>query len=285
MKTNRAKQIAKEAFDNLVKAVETGKSDKLVAYLKAMGQFHNYSLANAILISYQKPDANHVAGFRKWQKLGRHVKKGEHGLAIMAPIIRRKKKSNVDESQTEEEVLLTFKTAYVFDVSQTEGKSLPEFARVQGNPDEFTNRLKQMISGKGIKLEYCDRLGSAVGMSCGGVIRIKPGLSPAEEFSVLAHEAAHEILHRSENQAKNDRKVRETEAEAVAFVVAQAIGLDCNTAASDYIQLYDGKKDTLMESLTRIQQTASKIIEVIMAQGQGAEIAMTEAQPLAAEAA
>ena len=285
MKNNQAKTMAKEAFDKLIEAVASGKSEQLVAYLKAMGQFHNYSLANAILINFQKPDASQVAGFRKWQKMGRHVKKGEHGLAIMAPIIRRIKKVDKTEKTDKEDIVTMFKTAYVFDISQTEGKPLPKFAQVQGNPADYTHRLKQMIAGKGIKLEYSDRIGNALGMSLGGMIMIKPNLSPAEEFSVLCHELCHEIIHRDKTQVRNNRKVRETEAEAVAFVVSQAIGLDCNSAASDYIQLYNGEKKTLMESLTRIQQTASEIIEVIMAKDQNPEGTLEGTQPIVAAAA
>ena len=86
-------------------------------------------------------------------------------------------------------------------------------------------------------------------------------MKPAEEFSVLAHELAHEILHRGEPARALSRTVRETEAEAVAFVVCQAVGLDTNTAASDYIQLWDGNKDTLQASLDRIQRTAAEIID------------------------
>ena len=94
MKTNHARKVSEQAFNELVEAVESGKSQKLVEYLKAMGRFHNYSLGNAILIGFQKSDATHVAGFRTWQKLGRHVKKNEKGIAIMAPIVWRKKKSD-----------------------------------------------------------------------------------------------------------------------------------------------------------------------------------------------
>ena len=91
MKANHARKVSQQAFNELVEAVEAGKSQKLVEYLKAMGRFHNYSLGNAILIGFQKPDATNIAGFRTWQKLGRHVKKGEHGIAIMAPIVWRRK--------------------------------------------------------------------------------------------------------------------------------------------------------------------------------------------------
>jgi len=277
MKTNHAREVSKQAFNELVEAVEAGKSQKLVEYLKTMGRFHSYSLGNAIMIGFQKPDATHVAGFRTWQKLGRHVKKNEKGIAIMAPIVWCKKVTNTADKRNaqdhDEETTMAFKIAYVFDISQTDGKPLPEFARVNGDPSVYTERLREYITGRGIVLEYSDAIGSAEGVSAGGLIKLKKGLTVAEELSVLAHEAAHEILHRNKETMPKEKKVRETEAEAVAFFVCHGIGLDVNTASSDYIQLYNGDKETLMESLVRIQKTASEILEAVMDKDSGCETA------------
>ncbi len=268
MKTNQARKVSEQAFNELVEAVEAGKSETLVEYLKAMGKFHNYSLSNAILIGFQKPRATRVAGFRTWQKLGRHVKRNEKGIAIMAPIVWRKKVIHADEKnvqERDEETALAFKTAYVFDISQTDGKPLPDFARVNGDPGVYTERLREYVTSKGIKIEYSDTIGSAEGVSSGGLIRLKKGLSAGEELSVLVHELAHELLHKDRDNVPKDKKVRETEAEAVAFVVCNGIGLDTNSASSDYIQLYDGDKKTLMESLGRIQRTAAEILAAVTA--------------------
>lgn len=267
MKLNRqeVRRIARNAFNELMKSVEAGKSETLKKYLKAMARFHRYSLGNAILISCQKPDATHVAGFRAWQKLGRHVRKGEHGIAIMAPIVyRREPASNSEVSgQDEYEIVTAFKSAYVFDISQTDGRPLPEFAHVQGDPDRFLSRLKQYVAEKGIRLEKSQCLTTAEGISTGGTILLKQNLAPAEEFSVLCHETAHEILHHGAEVRSEEKKVRETEAEAVAFVVCHGIGLDVNSSSCDYIQLYDGDKETLLQSLGRIQQTAAEILGAI----------------------
>lgn len=216
MKTNQARRISVQAFDTLFKAVEAGKSETLVEYLKAMGRFHNYSLANAMLIQYQKSKATRVAGYRNWQKLGRFVKKGEQGIAIMAPIIWRKRNK---EENTDEEKILAFKTAYVFDFSQTDGQPLPEFAQVGGEPGEYTKRLKSFIAKRGIELKYSDVIGSVQGLSGGGTIVIKANLQPAEEFSVIVHELSHEILHHSREAVPASKTVREVEAEATAYVV------------------------------------------------------------------
>ena len=270
MKANHARKVSEQAFNELVEAVEAGKSQKLVEYLKAMCRFHNYSLGNAILIYFQRPKATHVAGFRTWQKLGRYVRRNEKGIAIMAPIVWRRKVIHAEDEENEEqeresEVAVAFKTAYVFDISQTDGKSLPEFARVDGDPGIYAGRLREYAASRGIKLEYSELIGSAEGVSSGGLIRLKKGLSAAEELSVLAHELAHETLHKNRDNMPKDKKVRETEAEAVAFVVCNGIGLDTNSASSDYIQLYDGGKETLMESLGRIQRAAAEILGAIMA--------------------
>jgi antirestriction protein ArdC len=260
MKKDEVRKVTHEAFDQLIRDIEAGRSDTLQTYLKAMGRFHRYSLGNAILIQLQKADATHVAGFRAWLRLGRYVKKGEHGIAIMAPIVYRKAGSKEDD----EEIVATFKAAYVFDISQTEGKPLPEFARVRGNPGWLLERLKQFVRAKGIQLEHIELLRIAEGMSIGGTILLKANLSPADEFSVLVHELSHEILHYDPANRPNDRNVWEAEAEAVAYVVCQGIGLDVNTASSDYIQLYNGDKKTLMESLERIQRTAAEILDAVV---------------------
>jgi len=270
MKRDEVRRVAREAFDQLVRDVEAGESDTLKAYLKAMGRFHRYSAGNAILIQLQKPYATHVAGFRAWQRLGRHVKKGEHGIAIMAPIVWRRKAEPDDsdkDASKDGEVVATFKTAYVFDVSQTEGRPLPAFARTQGDPGNCLEKLERFICDRGIRLERHGSLRMAEGMSIGGTILLKACLAPAEEFSVLVHELAHEMLHQDPANRPQEKTVREAEAEAVASVVCQGIGLDANTASSDYIQLYDGNRKTLMTSLERIQRTAAEILEAVAAEG------------------
>ena len=100
-------------------------------------------------------------------------------------------------------------------------------------------------------------------MSEGGKITLLPDLAPAEHLSVLVHEVAHELLHRGDRRPSTTHTVRETEAEAVAFVVCNAVGLDTNSASSDYIQLHSGDKATLAESLTFIQKTAAEILTAI----------------------
>lgn len=265
MKSEQAKKLADDALDTLADALAAGKSGTLHAVLQAAARFHRYSFRNIMLIATQRPDATHVAGFNAWKKLGRFVKKGEHGIVIVAPIPIRSDASEVAESgvTASESAGIRFKAAYVFDVAQTDGEPLPEHATVSGEPGQFTERLKSFIAGKGIVLEYLPDLGGPDGTSSGGKIQVRTGLTPAEEFSVLAHELGHELLHRDADRATTTKTQRETEAEAVAFVLTTAVGLDTSTAASDYIQLYNGDKDTLAASLGRIQHVAAEIIDAL----------------------
>ena len=264
MKHNQTQKVIDEALKQLAAALASGHSETLTQYLSAMGRFSTYSIGNVLLILTQRPEATRVAGYRAWQSLGRYVKKDEKGILITAPIALRPKRVDMrsrapptDEKQ--EDAVLRFKAVHVFDISQTGGKPLPEPACVRGNPNGEMEKLNAIVASKGIVLEYADDLGPADGRSQGGKISLREGLPPAEEFSVLVHELARSLLHRGD--VATTKTVRETEAEAVAFVVCQTIGLDAATAASDYIALYGGDKTVLAQSLDRVQRTASSILE------------------------
>jgi antirestriction protein ArdC len=267
MKSEQIKQITNKAVEQLIAALNEGRSETLTQYLAAIGRFHRYSLRNVMLIASQKPTATHVAGFHTWHKLGRFVKKGEKGILILAPIIRRKNET-ADQSETDESsTAVGFRAAYVFDISQTDGQELPEIGSVSGDPSGYRARLANFVTEQGITLEYSQDIAPARGTSAGGKITLLPGQSPAEEFATLVHEVAHEKMHRNERRTTTSKRSRETEAEAVAFVVCQAIGLETGSAAQDYIQLYDGDAQLLTESLEYIQQTATQILNAIGADG------------------
>jgi antirestriction protein ArdC len=229
---------------------------------KAIGRFHHYSLNNVLLIALQKPNASYVAGFRTWNELGRFVKKGEKGILILAPIVRRKADRS-DDDEKDSSRIAGFRAAYVFDVSQTDGQDLPQIGAVQGDPQSHTDGLRKFAATQNIPIEYSEEIAPARGTSYGGRIALLPGQSPAEEFSTLVHELAHELLHRGDRREQTSRKVRETEAEATAFVVCHAIGLETGSAASDYIQLWNGDKETLTDSLAYIQKAASQMLAAL----------------------
>jgi N-terminal domain of anti-restriction factor ArdC len=266
MKVEQAKQIASKAIEQLSQALEKGHSETLTHYLVAIGRFHRYSLRNVMLIALQKPTATHVAGFHTWHKLGRFVKRHEKGIFILAPIIRPKNHGAEQTEADESSMAVGFRAAYVFDINQTDGQELPEIGDVNGDPREYRERLVKFVAECGVVLEYSQDIAPARGTSAGGKITLQPDQSPAEEFATLAHELAHEMMHRDERRSSTSKRSRETEAEAVAFVVCQAIGLETGSAAQDYIQLYEGDAKLLTESLEHIQQTATRILNSITAE-------------------
>jgi antirestriction protein ArdC len=264
-------QTAKEAIAANVKALieqlEAGHSDALTAYLNAMSRFHNYSFGNILEIARQKPGATRVAGLYAWNQLGRRVKKGEKGIRILAPIIgiQRKPKEEAEKDITKQNrpVLVGFRSAYVFDVSQTDGADLPAMREIGGDVGENRDRLLTFIKKQGIELVFSENIAPALGMSYGGRIAVLPGQSKAEEFSTLVHELAHEMLHKAERRTATTKVVRETEAEAIAFIVGKAVGLETGTASADYIHLYHGNASLLAESLEVIQQASAVILAAL----------------------
>ena len=250
-----------------IEQLQAGKSDALTNYLTTMSRFHNYSFGNVLEIARQMSTATRVAGFWTWKNMGRSVNAGAKGIRILAPIIgvRRKKDEEAEKDITRQNtrVLLGFRNAYVFDVSQTNGVELPSMHEVIGDPGENIDRLAAFVKSKGIALLYNANIAPALGMSYGGRIAILPGQSKAEEFSTLVHETAHELLHKAERRTTTTKTIRELEAEAVAFVVGKAVGLKNENASADYIQLYQGNASLLAESLEVIQQTASLILSAL----------------------
>ena len=266
MNSENIKKVTNQAIEQLVAALNQGRSETLTQYLAAIGRFHRYSLRNVMLIASQKPTATHVAGFHAWHKLGRFVRKGEKGILILAPIVRRKNENKEQNETDESSTAVCFRAAYVFDINQTDGQDLPEIGSVHGDPREYRDRLGKFIAEQGIAFEYSQDIAPARGTSAGGKITLLPGQSPAEEFATLAHELAHEMMHRDERRNSTSKRSRETEAEAVAFVVCHAIGLETGSASQDYIQLYEGDAKLLTASLEHIQKAASQILNAIGAE-------------------
>ena len=266
---NATQKLIRENVDFLIQQLEAGRSDALTSYLMAMSHFHNYSFGNILQLARQKPDATRVAGLYAWNQLGRRVKKGEKGIQILAPMIgvKRKKDAEAEQDITKQNVpvLVGFRAVYVFDVSQTEGKELPGMDGVKGEVGEHRDRLIDFITAQGIELEFNEHIAPAMGMSYGGKIVLLPGQSKAEEFATLVHELAHEMLHKAERRTQTTKTVRETEAEAIAFVVSKAVGLQTGTASADYIQLYHGNASLLAESLEVIQKASAVILAALEA--------------------
>jgi hypothetical protein len=182
MKSEEIKQIANKAIEQLIAALNEGRSETLTQYLAAIGRFHRYSLRNVMLIASQKPTATHVAGFHAWHKLGRFVKKGEKGILILAPIVRRKNESTEQSETDESSTAVGFRAAYVFDISQTDGQELPEIGCVSGDPSGYRARLGNFVTEQGITLEYSQDIAPARGPLRGERLRCSPANLPQKSL-------------------------------------------------------------------------------------------------------
>jgi hypothetical protein len=204
-------------------------------YLSVQARFHSYSFWNTLAILRARPDASRLAGFQQWRRLGRQVRKGEHGIAILAPIVRTVEQAEPDgagEAAESERRCVGFKVVYVFDVAQTDGDPLPEIpapATVTGDaPVWLRSALAEQIAGAGFHLErgplpepWSDANGITLVEDRRVVVR--HDLPDAQAIKTCAHELAHVLLHTGENCAL-PRAVREVEAESVAFIVCSAGG-------------------------------------------------------------
>jgi len=208
-------------------------SDTFKAYLRMAAKFHKYSFGNILLIASQRPEATRVAGFRTWQALGRFVRRGEKGIAIVVPF--RSLRDN-DEGEVEERV--RFGAGYVFDVSQTEGPDLPE-----------------------VEVPLLTGDGGAAGFwqLATRTIWIAPGLSTDQAAKTFAHELAHAFDPESATYAEW-RGEREAVAEAVAFVVCERYGLDTSARSVPYIAGWSQDAATLKRALGKVQTVAHEII-------------------------
>lgn len=259
MNADELKKLTTEALDKLATLLDAGHSEHLTALLKTMGRFHRYSFSNICLMSSQRPTITRVAGYHTWRSMGRFVRKGEKGIVILAPIVKRR---DVDAADEESRRITGFRAACVFDVSQTDGDPLPEPAAASGDPGNRTVKLRAAIAEHGIAIDAADDLAGALGTSAGGRIQILNGLDPGEEFVVLVHEFAHELLHRAADRPAS-RATRELEAEAVAFVVGDAVGLEVADSSRDYIHSHRGDRDGLLASLDRIRGAAAVILRAV----------------------
>ena len=266
MKIEQAKEIAEKAIGRLAESLEKGHSEELKKYLAAIARFPKYSLHNVCLILAQRPGAVRVAGYHTWHQLGRQVNRGAKGILIFAPIVRRKaecKEIGETSGVSESIRLVGFRGIHVFAEEDTSGKPIPQLSRCSGDPSAFAGRLRDFVISRGVQFEYSEQIRPAYGICSAGKIELLPRMEPAMEFSALAHEVGHLLLHFGDRRRVLTKRVRETEAEAVAFVVSEAIGLEAMQSSAEYISLYTGDKDRLTESLEYIQRASAEIIAAI----------------------
>lgn len=282
-------------MDEIIKRIDEGvkavfQSDKYKEYLKFASKFTDYSARNTLLINLQRPDATLVAAYGKWKQLGRQVERGQTGIEILAPVayktnqVLETERPAVDEfgnqlynpdgtekMETVEKPMtgLAFKKVYVFDVSQTSGKELPDpVIELTGDIDSARKEavfaaLKKVT---GIDIEFKDIKGGAKGYysATNNEIVIKSGMSDAQTLKTAFHEAAHNLLHDPAKDIvtnKSPRNEKEVQAESVAFMVAERFGIDTSEYSFPYIASWsDGKQlEHLKSALQEIQEAAKKI--------------------------
>ena len=270
--TSQADKV-KAITDQLKEGVQdVFSSGRYAEYLRTLSRFHRYSFRNSLLIYLQNPDATRVAGFNAWKTLGRNINKGEKGLQILAP---SPYKITIDATHDENGNLLpepvkkqvqrmAFKVTYVFDISQTSGKELPELAhRLTGDVGEYERLMAalQKISPYPISFEPIE--GSANGYCSYQKQRIviREDVSQEQAIKTTVHEIAHALLHKPD--IERDSQAFDVQAESVAYIVCQHFGIDSSQYSFGYVAGWSGsvQLEVLEQSLTVIQNGAAQIIE------------------------
>lgn len=275
---DRLKELT-EQLENGVKEIFS--SGRYAQYLAVMAKFHRYSYGNCVLILMQCPHATKIAGYNKWKKeFGRQVKRGERGIRIIAPCPIHKKVTEEGDSPNEETKDITlnyFKSATVFDVSQTEGKELPSLgtSELTGTVENYAEIFKKLALFSPMPIEIKDIPGTAKGYfsSLERKIVLRAGMSELQALKTLIHEIAHAMLHDNEKLPEGEKKSKnekEVEAESVAYVVCQHFGIDTSEYSFGYVAGWSKGKELeeLKSSLGRIHFTAGQIIETIQPEKQ-----------------
>lgn len=267
----------KELTEKLEQGVKTlFDSEKYAEYLRFMSKFHNYSFGNVILILSQKPDAQVVAGYTAWKKLGRQVRKGETAIGIIAPCPHKKtwtEKNDNGDLEEKERTWTGFKAAYVFDISQTDGKEIPTVVEtLTDSVDGYADLFEKLRAIAPVPILVKPIRTGANGFydHKNEQIVIKEGLPQAQTIKTAVHEITHSMLHcKDGEQGKADRLTREVQAESVAYVVCNALGLDTSEYSFGHIAGWSSGKDVkeLTASLKVIQKTADAILAAIEAEG------------------
>jgi antirestriction protein ArdC len=255
-----------DARERLEEAVERmADSETFTAWLRARATFHDYSFGNVCLIVSQRHDATQVAGYRAWQHLGRQVRRGEHGIRILAPC----RVKATDERGDDGYRVVGFRCVSVFDISQTDGEPLAEleYRPLEGDaPTEMVELLERVAASAGLRVEYQ----RAEEESAHGYLRrseslivIDPNQSPAMRAKVLAHELGHYFdptLAEAPELYGAHRGDCEAVAESVAYVIAARFGLDAGPAAIGYVAAWtNGDAARVRELAERIDAAAAAI--------------------------
>ena len=264
-KTNKALELLYEGVTNLLD------SESWKEALKFRSKFHAYSFRNACLIYLQCPTATLVAGYRRWQERGRQVRKGETSLAILAPILKKVEGEGGDEERR----VVGFRTARVFDISQTDGEPLPELPRPVLLEDdsesiqEAFQQAKAFAISKGFPVQIRDIHGGALGRFSllDSSIALQKGLPPLQMLKTLVHELAHGLMHKGKVPTNANKHVLELEAESCAFLVLHELGLDTSRYSFAYLASWMEKPEELLEAGERASKAAAEVVQALSPAG------------------
>lgn len=293
MAENKNAQQVREITDKLEQGIkELFESERYKEYLTTMSKFYSYSFNNTLLIAMQKPDATLIAGYTSWQRnFDRHAMKGEKGIKILAPAPYKaqEEREKIDPAtrkpvldadgkpvtETVEVLRPAFKVVSVFDVSQTDGKELPDImvGELTGSVEQYEDfwcALKE-ISPVPVELEKIEGGAHGYYHLVDKRIAIDEGMSEMQTIKTLIHEIAHAKLHaidpdeKTAPEDRKDRHTKEVEAESVAYTVCQRYGLETSDYSFGYIAGWSSDKETkeLKGSLETIRSTAAEMIESI----------------------
>lgn len=276
-KKNKNQEKIQAALDRIEEGLATINTDEdWLHFLAFQSLFYNYSFRNAMLIYLQNPEASYVKGFKAWNQIGRYVKKGAKGLAILAPCYRKvedfkepENKSEYQDSEGEKvikRVISGFKVTYVFDIADTDGSDeyLPVLVKgLAGNSEqeqEIYEKLKAFISTEHPVQEVTGTASKGSYNLATGVISVRSDVEYLQKIKTLLHEFAHAIdfaMHPEEDISRNRRELI---AESVAYVVSMRLGLDTSRYSISYIKSWLKDKEELKIVADTVQKVAAKII-------------------------
>lgn len=273
MTLTATKERATELQEQLVERIEAlTTSDDWKAMLDTAAKFHNYSFSNVMLILWQRPDASRVAGFKTWQSLGRTVRKGEKAMRILAPLLVNKTDEDEHGEKKTRKVLVGFRPVPVFDIAQTDGAPIDaiEPVRLTGEAAAgIVEGITKQITDAGFSVTYD---GAGWSPSKNGEtnfttksVTIRSGLAPVQSVKTLIHELAHVLLHEPvPGEARGHRGLGEVEAESVAYVVAQSLGIDTSDYSLPYVALWaKGDVKQVRSTGTRVVNAAHGILNAL----------------------
>lgn len=274
-------QAALDRIDNAVENINTD-ADWL-AFLAFSSKFYNYSARNTLLIYAQNPAASYVKGYKAWNQLGRYVKKGAKGIAILAPCVKKVEEFTEPENKAEyqdaeaekvtKKVITGFKVTYVFDISDTDGsdEQLPVLVKgLAGN----TEQEQQLYENLKAYISTVHPVQEVTGTSSKGsynletsVISVRADLESAQKVKTILHEYAHSLDFARDPDESISRNRRELVAESVAYVVSMRLGLDTSRYSTGYIKSWLTDKDELKAVADTVQKVASAILSNLASSG------------------